>query len=122
MTCAGAVGVVATSVLTAKATLKASVILEEAKKEKGEELTTLEKINEVALTFTPPVLMGVGTIACIFGANVLNKKHQASLVSAYTMLDRSYKEYRNKVTELYGEEADEKVEEELAKDHCPRRK
>ena len=44
LTCVGAAGVVATSVFTAKATIKAVDILEKAKKEKGEELTRSEKI------------------------------------------------------------------------------
>ena len=44
LTCVGAAGVVTTSVFIAKATIKAVDILEEAKKEKGEELTRSEKI------------------------------------------------------------------------------
>lgn len=118
----GAVGVVATSVLTAKAATKASVILKQAKAENEEELTVLDKINYTLPVYLPPILMGTVTIACILGSNILNKKHQASLLTAYGMLDRSYKEYKHKVNELYGEDADAKVEEELAKDNKPRRK
>lgn len=108
--------------MTAKAATKASTILKQAKDEKGEELTVLDKINYTLPVYLPPILMGTATVACILGSNVLNKKHQASLLSAYGMLDRSYKEYKNKVVEMYGEEADKAVEEELAKDNKPRRK
>ena len=112
----GGVGVVATSVMAVKATPKALLILEEAEKEKGEVLTTLEKIQVAAPAYIPSVLVGVSTIACIFGANALNKRQQASLMSAYAMVSNSYTEYKEKVKELYGDEGEEKVVREIAKD------
>lgn len=116
LTSVGAVGVVATSVMAVKATPKALSLLEKAEKEKGEKLEKLEVIKVAAPVYIPAVLIGVSSIACIFGANVLNKHQQASLISAYALVDNSYKEYKNKIKELYGEEADSKVREELAKD------
>lgn len=121
LTCVGAVGVVATAVTAVKATPKAMVLLNAAKKEKGEPLTKLEMIKVAGPVYIPSILIGTGTIACVIGSNVLNKQHQAALVSAYTMLDQSYKEYRAKTEELYGEEAVKQIEDELEKDHCPRR-
>lgn len=112
----GAVGVVGTSVIAVKATPKALKLLEEAKKEKGEELTKLEKIRVAGPAYIPSILVGAGTIACILSANVLNKQKQATLTSAYMMLENSYKEYRNKVNELYGSDTDDKVRGEIAKD------
>lgn len=103
--------------MTGKATIKAAHILEEAKKEKGEELETIEAFKLVAPVYIAPVLTGVTTIACLFGANALNKKQQASLMSAYACIDQRFKEYRNKVTELYGEETDQAVEEAIESDH-----
>ena len=47
---------------------------------------------------------------------MLNKRQQASLISAYTLLDNSYREYREKVNELYGEDADREVQNEIVKD------
>ena len=38
-------------------------------------------------------------------------------MSAYGLLETSYKEYSKKVKELYGEEADNKVKEEVTKEH-----
>ena len=66
--------------------------------------------------YIPTVVTGVASIACVFGANTLNKRSQASLASAYALLDRSYKDYRNKVEDIYGEEVDENVRAEIAKD------
>lgn len=107
-------GVVATGVLAAKATPKAIAVLEKAREEKGEELTKFEVVKTAAPAYIPAVVIGVSTIACILGANVLNKRHQAALMSAYAMLDSTYKEYRNKVVELHGEEAEEQLRHEIA--------
>lgn len=116
LTCMGGAGVIATSVMAVKATPKAMVALELSKEEKGEELTTWEVLQVAGPAYIPTVLVGVSTIACIFGANMLNKRQQAALMSAYALLDNSYKDYKKKVEELYGEEASKHVQEELAKD------
>lgn len=116
LTCVGAVGVVTTAVLTAKAAPKASKILEEAKAEKGEKLTPLEVVNVAGPVYVPAVISGVITVTCIFGANILNKRKQASLISAYGVLDQAYKEYKKKVEELYGDGTDKYVREEIAKE------
>lgn len=116
LTYVGAAGVVATSILAIKATPKALRLLEEAKEEKGEELTKLESIKTVAPTYIPTIVMGASTIACIFGVNVLNKRQQAALISAYTMLNTRFKDYEDKVKEVYGEEGEANVKNELVKD------
>ena len=115
LTCIGAVGVVATSAMAVKATSKAVAILEEAKKEKGEDLTVLETVKVAGPAYIPSVLLGASTIACIFGVNALNKRQQASLMSAYALISNSYKEYKDKVEQLYGEEASDQIREEIAK-------
>lgn len=116
LTCIGAVGVVATTVMAVKATPKALSVLEAKKEEKGEDLTHLETIVAVAPSYAPSAITGIATIACIFGANVLNKRSQASLMSAYALLDKSYKDYKYKVKEIFGEEGDFQVKESIAKD------
>lgn len=116
LTCIGAVGVVATSVMAVKATPKALTLIADAKEEKGDELTKWETVKVTAPAYIPAVITGAATIACIFGSNIISKHQQAALMSAYALLDNSYKEYKNKVDELYGEEAGEKVRAEIAKD------
>lgn len=117
LTCLGGAGVITTAVLTAKAAPKALKMLEEAKEEKGEKLTVMETVKIAGPSYIPAVVTGAATITCIFGANILNKRQQAALMSAYALLDKSYKEYKAKVKELYGEEADVNVRTEIAKDH-----
>lgn len=114
LTTIGSVGVVATAVLAVKATPKAMILLEEAKKEKGEELTKLEKVKVAGKVYIPTVVMGVSTIACIFGSNILNQRQQAALMSAYALLDNSFKEYKNKLIELHGQEAHEEIVNAIA--------
>lgn len=116
LTCVGAAGVIATTVTAVKATPKALMLLENAKEEKGEELSKLETVKVAGPAYIPSVLLGASTLACIFGANVLNKHGQASLMSAYALIDSGYKDYRKKVDELYGEEAGAQVRAGIAKD------
>lgn len=116
LTFLGAAGVVATSIAAVKATPKAMTLLEKTKEEKGEELTKLEMVKVAGPAYIPAIAIGASTIACIFGANALNKKTQASIMSAYALLDTSYKQYKSKVKELYGENSDRNVKKEIAKD------
>lgn len=115
LTCVGGIGVVATSVMAVKATPKALQLLEEAKAEKGDDLTKLEVVAVAGPAYISAMVTGVATIACIFGANVLNQRQQASLASTYALIDNSYKEYKKKVEELYGKEANAQVQQEIAK-------
>lgn len=118
LSCIGAVGVVFTAVLTAKAAVKASKILEEAEEDKGAKLTAIETAKAVGLHYIPAAVVGVSTIACIFGANILNKRQQASLASAYALINSSYKEYKSKLKELYGEEAHNNIVDAIAVEKC----
>ncbi len=114
LTCAGAVGTIATTITAVKATPKALTLLKEAKEEKGEELTKLEVVRVAGPSYIPTILIGASTLACIFGANVLNKHNQAALASAYALLDTSFKEYKEALKELYGEEAHQNIMDHIA--------
>ena len=116
LTCIGAAGLVATTITAVKATPKAVMLIEEAEAEKGDELTKLEKVKIAGPAYIPTVVLGVSTLACIFGASILNKRGQASLMSAYALVDSKYKDYRKKVNELYGDEAGTKIRSEIAKE------
>ena len=116
LTCVGAAGVVATVVTAVKATPKALALLDDAKEKKGEALTKLEVVKVAGPVYIPSAVLGVSTLACIFGANILGKRSQASLMSAYALVDSGYKDYKNKVDELYGKEAGEQVRAGITKD------
>lgn len=116
----GVVGVFSTAVMAAKDTPKALEILKEKddyKVEKyGHHLTRFEKALAMAPAYIPAILMGTATAGCILGANHVNKQNQAALVAAYTYLHSEYDCYKRKVKDMFGEEAEKKVREELEKD------
>ena len=120
LTCVGAIGVVATSVLAVKATPKAVDIIRarEGIDHEGNYYgpTKLEVVQSCWKCYIPAALVGLSTIACIFGANVLSKRNQASLVSAYALLSESYQQYRKAAKTVYGEDADSKIKAQMAKD------
>ena len=116
LTCVGAAGVIATSVTAVKATPKALLLLEKAKEDKGEDLTKLETVKIAGPAYIPSIALGVSTLVCIFGANVLNKRGQASIMSAYALVDRTYKDYQAKANELFGSDAGTQIRAGIAKD------
>lgn len=115
LTCVGVVGVVATAISAAKATPKAIYILNELEVKNRDSLTGFEKIRAVWPLYIPTVMIGSATIACLIGANVLNQRQQAALTSAYIFLDQSFKDYKQKVAELYGDDANSNIRAAIAK-------
>lgn len=122
LTVLGSIGVVTTSVLAVRATPKALKLIEDERYDRRKytkifaddkpyetvilpDLTPLEIVKVAWKPYIPAVISGISTIACIFGANCLSKKSQASLMSAYALLNNSYQEYREKTKELYPEES-----------------
>ena len=116
----GTVGVISTAVLAATETPKALKLLEERDKfkqdEYGESLTPFEKVIAVTPAYLPAITSGVATIACILSAQHINKKQQAALTSAYIQLVELTNNYRRKVKEVFGDEAETKVYDELNKE------
>lgn len=117
LTCMSAVGVIATAVLSSMATVKATELLKSAEDEKGEKLDKTEAVKAVAPAYIPTVLLGMSTIVCMFGTNVINKRHQASIASAYALLNQYHKEYRSNVKAICGEDAERQVRTEMLRQH-----
>lgn len=109
------VGVVASAVMTGMATPKAMKKLEQAKKEQDTKLSILDTIVVAGPSYLPAIAVGTSTILCILGANILNIRQQASITSAYALLNSSFKEYRGKLIELHGEEMDKEIREEIVR-------
>ena len=103
LTCLGAGGVIATTALAVKATLKARDACLDAQVEMERDKLTKSEIIWISLpAFIPTIAIGTGTLICIFGANVLSRRQQAALASAYTALASSFEAYRDKVEMLCG--------------------
>lgn len=107
-----AAGVVATVATAIHATPKAMQLIEEIPEE---ERTPQQIIKKTWKVYVPTILSGVATIGCIFGSNALNKKQQATMMSAYALLEQSYKRYREHREEIF-KVLEEKAKEELDED------
>lgn len=118
LTCVSIVGVVSTAVSAVAATPKALKLIDKTTIEKGEELSKTEVVLATFKVYIPSFLIGMSTITCICAANILNKRQQAMITGAYTLLSNSYKEYKSKLKELYGEEAHNAIIDSIAKEQC----
>lgn len=107
LTALGIVGVVGTTVMAVRATPKALRLIKAKKNELNtDELTPAELVQTTWKCYIPSALVGAGTIACIVGIGVMDRRNQAALSSAYAMLNESYKQYRQAAKKVYGEDAD----------------
>ena len=131
---AGIAGVVVSAVMACKATIKASEVAEEAKEtideiheieEKGitragnpysiedtkKDLTTtyLQTGVKYAKLYAPSVILGAASITCIVASHRVLKKRNIALAAAYTTLDKSFKEYRGRVMERFGEQVEKEI-------------
>lgn len=119
---ASAVGVVATGVLSARGGIKAEKILSEEDAFYFSERTNTvtmpaskwKKAVKLIPALLPPVLTAAGTIALIFFNDVQNRQAQAALAGAYALMAKKLADYKAEVKDIFGEEADRKVEDAIA--------
>lgn len=122
LSCVASIGVIVTAVVAVKATPKALVLIHtDSKKNHGGDpyaYTKKEAVLSAWKCYIPAVAFGASTIACIMGANALNRRQQAALTSAYALVQNSYKEYKDKLKELYGEEAHNAIVNSIVAEKC----
>ncbi len=122
LTFIGAIGVITTTILAVKATPKALLLIEKdsEKNHHGDPnaFTKTEAVLSCWKCYIPSMIMGTTTLFCIVGSNALNKHQQASLISAYALVNHSYQKYRSKLKELYGEEVHNAISDSIAKGKC----
>lgn len=131
---AGVVGTVASAVMACKATIKAKEIVDKSKEdiaiihdcmanetlkengeysdEQGKKDLTIAYTNtavDLAKVYGPSVILGTLSIASILTSNNILRGRNVALAAAYATVDKSYKEYRGRVREKYGEEADKEL-------------
>lgn len=112
------IGVGVTTGLTIRSTIKAVKTVEKEKQEKtifktiyadnksyqAPIVPKFDKKDIFLMTwkeYIPVAISGLSTILCIIGIHNLNRRTQASLISAYALLDNTYKEYKKKIQEEY---------------------
>ena len=129
----GVVGVVTSGIMACKATTKLSTILDETKEtvEKIEEIAanpdmvseeyTQEDAKKdkvivytqtslkIAKLYAPAIIIGGLSIGAILTGSNIFRKRNISLAAAYATIDRSFKEYRGRVVERFGEDIDREL-------------
>lgn len=66
--------------------------------------------------FIPPTLVGIGTVACVVGATKIGYRRTAALTAAYSLSERAFSEYKEKVVEKLGERKEQSIRDDLAQD------
>ena len=127
---AGIVGTVVSAVLACKATTKVAEILDETKGTldtihegmetgaiNGQEYTTEDGKKDtvvvyaqtgmkLAKLYAPAIILGTLSITSILASNNILRKRNVVLGAAYAAIDKSFKEYRGRVIERFGEQVD----------------
>lgn len=131
---AGVVGAVASAVIACRATTKVGRITEEAKDSidtihestkkgvtpAGESYSEEDSKKDLALVYVqtgikyaklyaPAVILGTLSITSILASNNILRKRNVALGAAYAAIDKSFKEYRGRVIERFGEQVDSEL-------------
>lgn len=127
---AGIAGTVVSAVLACKATTKVAEILDETKGTldtihegmetgaiNGQEYTTEDGKKDtvvvyaqtgmkLAKLYAPAIILGTLSITSILASNNILRKRNVALGAAYAAINKSFKEYRGRVIERFGEQVD----------------
>ena len=112
----GIAGMITTTVLAVKATPKAIRLIEEAKEEKGEDLTKAETVKTCWKTYIPAAATCVAATACLIGASSVSIRRNAMLATAYKLSETAFSEYKEKVVETIGDEKEKVVREKVSEE------
>lgn len=122
LTAFGVTGTLATAYLTGKATFKAADILRreaEARvlmEKQPPPPTKKEQVKLVWKCYIPPALTVVTTVGCVVAANTISMSRAAAMAAAYTIADKNFSEYKDKVKEVIGDKKEGEVRAALAQD------
>lgn len=105
----GMAGVVLTAVTATNATIKAVKVLE------GNETKT-DVVKKTWKYYIPPVVIGGGTMACIFMANKISLEKIATVTAIYSLNEKHFANYKDKVKKVVGEAKEEEVKDLMARE------
>lgn len=105
-------GVVTTAYLTAKASFKAAGHLED----KDPYMSTKDRTKLVWKEYVPAGISGVATVGCIIGASKANGARTAAAVTAYSITEKAFSEYKEKVVEQIGKGKEQTLRDEIVQE------
>lgn len=121
LTTMGATGLVATAVLAAKGGMDARWMLIDREGAYSEMLPRerlWEQTKDTWKHYIPAVTVGLSSLACIIGAHNIHTRRQAAIMGLYSVTDKAYREYQEKVKEQIGENKERAVRDAIDKDRA----
>lgn len=112
----GIAGMLTTTVMAVRVTPKALELINGEKELRNEPLTKVEIVKVAWKCYIPAAITGTASIACLIGANSVNTKRNAALVTAYKLSESAFSEYQEKVVETIGEKKEKEVKDKIAKE------
>ena len=132
---AGVAGIITSTVMACKATMKVNDIVEETKDtidtihnsvnkglhtSDGEEYTQGVANKDLAIVYAqtglkfvklygPSVMLGIASIGCIVGSHHILRKRNVALAAALTAMETSFKEYRGRLIDRFGKDLDREL-------------
>lgn len=110
------VGTLTTAYLASRATYLATNILAHEKPIEDRKERYKENVKLVWQLYIPTGISAAATITCIVGANRLEARRVMAAQVAFAISERAYSEYRDKVTEEFGESKARSVRDKVAED------
>lgn len=107
-------GTISTVVLAVKATPQAHIDIANAQSEQTEPLSAVDKVRLTWRYYIPTALVGGATLSAILGAHGVNMRRQAALVGLYSLTDRAFSEYKDKMVDVIGPKKEAQAREDLA--------
>jgi hypothetical protein len=119
LTAAAITGLITTSVMASKATLKAQRILQnerellEQKEDRVEK--TIAMVKLVWPLYLPPVIIGASSIFCIIAAHKVQARRAAAIAGAYAITETAFREYQDEVSEFLGSKKEIEIKDNIIK-------
>lgn len=124
LTAIGVTGTVTTAIFASKASFKAADIIREMESESGvpedPKQRLVERTKATWQLYIPAVGVGTTTIACIVFANQIGTRRAAAMAAAYSMSEKAFTEYREKIVEKVGEAKEQEARDEIAQERVER--
>lgn len=115
-TAIGVTGVLVTAYLTGKATFKAAELINERNQERDINDLWMDPKEKVRLCwhlYIPAAGTAVITMAAIIFSHHVSTRRAAALASAFALTEKTFAEYKEKVSEKFGEKKEQQVRDEL---------
>lgn len=131
LTAIAVTGTVTTAIMVGKASFKAAQLIEEEEQRRKTdhalgvtqevvEMETRDKVTLVWTLYIPAVSTCVTTVVAMITANQIGTRRTAAMAAAYSLSEKAFGEYREKIVEKMGEKKEAHVRDELAQERVAR--